>query len=198
MSENGGSLADTEPLVFDRGRDESGTEYVRMAVTLHPRTGRGDADLSHHPTLFDIPDRHVHPKQEERFEVIAGEYVVERDGTEHVLTPGDELAVPAGTPHTQRNPTDEPIRVVHEHRPPLDSPAFYESLYALAQTGGTDEEGMPGALQLAVVVDEYPDHTYRPTPPVPVQKAMFGVLAAVGRLAGYEATHTHEDVIDRT
>jgi len=197
MSDGEDAGNDTEPLVFEHREDESGESYVRMEVTLHPGTDTADADLAHHRTLFDIPDRHVHPKQEERFEVIRGEYAIERDGTEHRLTPGDELVVPAGTPHTQRNPTDDPIRVAHEHRPPLNSPAIYESFHALAQTGRTDDEGMPGLLQTAVVVDEYPDHTYRPSPAVPVQKALFGVLAAVGRLAGYEATHTHDDVVVR-
>ncbi|MFB6197003.1 MAG: cupin domain-containing protein, partial [Halobacteriaceae archaeon] len=69
--------------------------------------------------------------------------------------------------------------------------------YALAQTGRTDADGMPGLLQTAVVGDEYPDHTYRASPPVPVQKVLFSVLASVGRLAGYEGTHTHDDVVTR-
>ncbi|WP_276274263.1 cupin domain-containing protein [Haloarcula litorea] len=195
MNDGEGGVNDAEPLVFEHGMDESGEKYVRMEVTLHPGTDTANDDLAHHPTLFDVPDRHVHPKQEERFEVVTGEYAIERDGTQHTLTPGDELVVPPGTPHTQRNPTDDPIRVAHEHRPPLDSPTVYESFYALAQTGQTDDDGMPGPLQTAVVVDEYPGHTYRPSPPVPVQKALFSVLAGVGRLAGYEATHTHDDVV---
>lgn len=197
MNDSERAISDTEPLAFEHGVDESGDRYVRIEVTLHPGTDTADSSLSHHPTLFDIPERHVHPEQEERLGVIAGEYAIERDGTEHTLTPGDELVVPPGTPHAQLNPTDDPIRVVHEHRPTMESPAVYETFYALAQTGRTDDDGMPGRLQTAVVVDEFPDHTYRTSPPVPVQKLLFGALAAVGRLAGYEATHTHPDVVTR-
>ncbi|WP_255151016.1 cupin domain-containing protein [Halorarius halobius] len=197
MSEQTGGV-DADPLVVTGGTDEAGEEFVRFEVTVHPRPGAGDGGLAHERHLFDNSDPHVHPKQEERFEVVAGEYGIERDGTEHRLTPGDELTVPAGTPHRQFNPTAEPIRVVHEHRPPRESAEIFESFYALAQAGETDEKGMPGLLRTAVLVDEYPGHTYRPTPPVVVQKAMFGALAAVGRLAGYEATHAHEDVTDRT
>ena len=39
--------------------------------------------------------------------VLAGEYVVGIDGTEHVVRPGDSLLIPAGVVHWYRNEGDE-------------------------------------------------------------------------------------------
>lgn len=194
MTEEGQFVAEADPLEISRGTDDSGEPFVRFEVTIHPPLDADtDHDLSHQRHLFDNADEHVHPQQDEHMEVLAGEYGVTIEGTDHVLSAGEEITVPAGTTHSQWNATDRPIRVVHRHYPPRESAAIYESLFALAQAGATDEKGMPNPLQVAVVVDEYPGHTYRPSPSVGVQKAMFGALAVVGRVLGYEATHSRED-----
>ncbi|WP_435064861.1 hypothetical protein [Halobaculum sp. EA56] len=66
-----------------------------------------------------------------------------------------------------------------------------ESVYALAQAGKTNEEGAPGLLQSAVIFDEYPDTSvYLTVAPVFVQQAVSSALAPIGRLLGYEATHS--------
>lgn len=186
---------DVEPFAFTKRTAETDGRYVRFEATVHPSPdGTGSTvGLSHRRWLVDNPDEHRHPNQTEVAEVIAGEYRVAFDGTVHALTEGEEITIPENTPHRHWNPTDQPIRVAHEHHPARQSEALIETLYALAQSGKTDAGGMPNALQLAVINDAYPGHAYLTTLPVGVQKAAIRLLAPIGRLAGYTATHSVDD-----
>lgn len=57
------------------------------------------------------PQRHYHPGQDERFEVLAGQLTVELGSDPpRVLQPGDTLEVPLGTSHRMWNDGPEPAR----------------------------------------------------------------------------------------
>ena len=74
-----------------------------------------------------------------------------------------------------------------EFRPALNTEAFFETMYGLARDGKLDEDGVPPFLQTALISSAYEIHL--PSPPVALQKALFAVLAPVGRLAGYRAIY---------
>lgn len=189
-------LTKRDPFEFTKRPEETDGEFLRFEATVHPSaetTGTNES-LSHRRFLMDNPDEHIHPRQEEYVEVLSGEYGVAIDGTEHSLTEGEEITLPKNTPHRHWNPTRKPVRVAHEHRPPLQSEAFGEVLYTLAQAGKTDEKGIPNPLQFAVIMDEYAGHAYTTDLPIGLQKALFRVLGPIGRLAGYEAGYTREDI----
>lgn len=189
-------VTEAEPLeITERSRETSG-KFVRFETTVHPSGSGTGADLSHRRYIVDNPDEHVHPRQEETVEVLSGEYTVVFEGTEYRLTEGNGATIPRNTAHRHWNPTDRPVRVAHELRPPHETEALVETMYALAQAGRTDEKGMPNLLQLAVINDAYPDHAYTTALPIAVQKTLFAVLAPIGRLAGYEATYSREEVDD--
>ena len=59
---------------------------------------------------------------------------------------------------------------------------FFETYFSLAQDGKLDEEGSPSFWQLAVMVPYFGDEIRIPNPPWVLQKAIFGLLASVGRL----------------
>lgn len=188
-------LAELEPFeIIERGTD-SGGGYHRFEATVHPAPDAGapEVELDHERWLIDNPDEHVHPQQKEIVEVLAGEYAVEIDGTEHRLSEGDEITLPRNTPHRHWNPSAEPARVAHEQHPARDSAAFGEALYVLAQNGETDEKGIPDLLQFAVINEAYPGNAYTTEVPIPIQKAMGAVLGPVGRMAGYEADLSRDD-----
>lgn len=86
---------------------------------------------------------HVHPRQEERFEVLAGVIRVSIDGVETTLGPGDVAVVPPGTPHTWRNVDDVEAQMLVDFRPALRSEMFFETLFGLAADGKTDRKGLP-------------------------------------------------------
>lgn len=192
-------LAEADPAEITMRSEETDDEFARFEFTVHPSpdmSGQEDT-LSHRRFIMDNPDEHVHPSEEEFIEVLSGEYGVAFEGTDHILAAGDEITVPMNTAHRHWNPTDQPIRVAHEHHPAArKSEAIFETLYALAQADRTDEKGIPNLLQFAVINKAYPGHVYRTDLPISVQKLLFTLLAPIGRLAGYEATYTRDDIED--
>jgi quercetin dioxygenase-like cupin family protein len=130
---------------------------------------------------------HVHPLQEEHFEVLSGTLGVQIEDEHRILGQGEEATVPPGTPHRWYNEDDrEKARVLLELRPALNTELFFETLYGLAADGKTDEDGVPNLLQTAVALDGlHKGEIYPATPPVTLQKALFALLAPVGKLVGY-------------
>ena len=140
--------------------------------------------------LFALPQgspaaTHVHPRQEERFEVMAGTLRLSIDGVEKTVGPGDVAVVPRGTPHTWRNVGDDEAQMLVDFRPALRTEMFFETFFGLAADGKTNRNGMPNPLQLATIITEFSDEVRLASPPFVVQRILFMPLAAVGRLAGY-------------
>ena len=130
----------------------------------------------------------IHPRQEERHEVLSGTLWGRVGGQEQVFTKGQRVIGPAGVPHAWRNPSeDEERHIVSELRPPLRFETLFETAFGLARDGKTTKQGMPkNPLQLAVLVDESEGTYFIHRPPVSMQRAflaLFAVLASVGKAA---------------
>lgn len=131
---------------------------------------------------------HIHPHQDEHFEVLAGRAAFQIDGREQVLGAGETIDVPVGTTHTFRNAGDEEMRVLFEFRPALDSTErFYELYFAFAQEGRVNAKAMPGLLDIAIVWPLVSEHAVLAKPPARVQHLLFRVLAPIARVSGREA-----------
>lgn len=200
MSRELSAFADSDPFKLIDKPDDPDTDPLRFEVTLHPSLEKeqADAGLSHNRWAVDLDksDEHFHPKFEESFEVLAGEYRVEMEGTSTTLTEGDDIVLPKNVPHRHWNPADEPTRVLYEARPGLRGAELFETLYTLAQAGRTNQKGLPNLLQFAVIQDEYPGYFIRSDIPKVVQLAMAKGLAPIGRLAGYESTYSRDEIDD--
>jgi hypothetical protein len=136
-----------------------------------------------------LGNEHLHPKQEERIEVLSGALRCRIGGRERTLGPGDAVAVHPGTPHTLWNEGAEEAHALVEYRPALRTEVLFETLFGLGRDGKTDEEGSPGLLQGAVMLEEYEEEYRLVRPSPPVQKACLAVLALIGRLLGYRARY---------
>jgi len=135
---------------------------------------------------------HVHPGQEERFTVLAGAMRFIVGGQECVAQAGQEVVVPAGTPHTFGNAGPSEARFRAEDRPALQSEGFFESYFGLAQDGKMNPRtGLPSLLQLAVALHHYRREIVLARPPRLVQRVLFGLLAPIGRLLGYRAPYPY-------
>ena len=130
---------------------------------------------------------HLHLRQEERTEVVSGELSGCVAGEEVTLGPGRCVVVPAGTSHDWWNGGDEEAHVRVQFRPALEIETFFETIFGLARDGKLDGRGAPNILQGAVLLKEY--GMYLAGIPIPAQRALFAVLAPVGRLLGYEARY---------
>lgn len=195
MVDEPGDIPDMNPHVVRKGRDETDGEFVRLESTMYPEPVDAPAagDLSHEPWGLDNDFEHIHPDQTERWTVLRGELRVAVDGSEQTLTAGDEITLPADVPHRHWNPTDRPIRVAWERRPAFQTETWAESVYALAQAGKTDDEGVPNPLQIAVWIDAFPAATAYPTVvPITLQRRLASLLAPVGRFVGFDAAYSRE------
>ena len=95
---------------------------------------------------------HVHPRQDERFEVLAGDAAFDIEGSRRVLGAGNTIDVPRGTKHTFANAGEDEMRVRFEFRPALASTErFYEVYFAFAQQGRVNAKAMPDLLDIATV-----------------------------------------------
>jgi quercetin dioxygenase-like cupin family protein len=132
---------------------------------------------------------HVHPFQEERFEVLRGTVGFRLGRKKVIAGPGQRLTVPAGTRHKFWNAGDDEAHFVCEVRPALQFEQLVETMFALAAEGKTNKKGMPNPLRLAVIAREHFDTVRLPFPPALVQQFALMLGAPVGRLLGYGATY---------
>jgi quercetin dioxygenase-like cupin family protein len=168
-----------ERVVFRRTSADTKGEAVVVEVFVEPHGF--------------VAARHVHPNQEERFEILNGALEL-RLGAETVTAKaGDRVVVPAGTSHTFRNAGDATAHFVCEVRPALQFESLLETMYALAADGKTNGKGMPNPLQLAVVARAHFDTVRLPFPPARLQRLGLGIAAPLGRLLGYSATYEGSD-----
>lgn len=163
-------------LVFLKTAAETNGEALEYEIEFVPRG-------------FATRD-HVHPRQQERHEVLDGELGLVVAGRDLRLRPSDVEVVPPGTPHRVYSVGDGRVRARFESRPALESEVLLETLFALARDGKVNERGEPGLLQLAVIFRDMADLGHPTRPPLAVQKAIFAPLAALGRLRGYRARYT--------
>jgi mannose-6-phosphate isomerase-like protein (cupin superfamily) len=133
------------------------------------------------------PALHVHPHQEERFEVIRGNVEFVMGSSKVVCHPGESVVVPAGVAHTFQNAGDGEAEMFGEYRPglPEHSRRFFEVYFALARAGLTDAKGLPKIWQIAVEMPMMSDHVRLASPPWAVQRVVLWLLRPIARLLGY-------------
>jgi quercetin dioxygenase-like cupin family protein len=135
------------------------------------------------------PLAHIHPRQEERFEVLSGTLRARVKDGEQTLGVGQSLVVAPGTPHTWWNDGHEEAHVLVEFRPALHFETILETGYGLARDGKTNGKGVPNPLQLGVMFNEYQDEIYLAALPIAVQKVLWALLGNIGKLLGYKARY---------
>jgi quercetin dioxygenase-like cupin family protein len=132
---------------------------------------------------------HVHPAQEELFEVLAGELRFRIGKNTLVAKPGDRVLVPAGTPHKFENVGEQTAQFVCEVSPALGFEQLIETLFSLAADGKVSKKGMPNPLRLAVIARHHFDDVRLPFPPAWLQRLGLAFGAPLGRLLGYRPTY---------
>ncbi len=132
---------------------------------------------------------HVHPAQEERFEVLAGELEFKVGKQTIVAGPGDRILVPAGTAHRFRNTGPETAHFVCEVSPALGFEQLIETMFGLAADGKVNRKGMPNPLRLAVIARHHFGDVRLPFPPVWTQRIGLALGAPLGHLMGFRPTY---------
>jgi len=137
------------------------------------------------------PPVHIHPNSEEKFTVLKGSLDASVDGKAMRFGEGETFNVAAGVPHTWWNSSESEAHVLVQFSPASRMETFLETFYGLAKDGKTNSDGVPSFWQLAVTAPTYFDVNHLANPPLPVQKALFGVLRPIGRLLGYKSDYPY-------
>jgi quercetin dioxygenase-like cupin family protein len=164
-----------ERIVFrKRARDTDG-ELMEMNLYLGPSGV--------------VATPHVHPYQEERFEVTDGPAMFRIGTEERLVEPGETVVVPPGTPHVWWNPSDREVTTLIQFRPALDTETFFETYFGLAREGRVNKKGLPNPLQMMVLAREYHREMQLPRRQHRVLYPLTFLLAPIGRLLGYRARY---------
>jgi quercetin dioxygenase-like cupin family protein len=165
-----------ERLVFRKTSRETNGEAVVLEAFVKP-------------SGF-VAAAHVHPYQEERFQVLRGTVGFRLGRKKLVAEPGQRITVPAGTAHKFWNAGDDEVHFVCEVRPALQFEQLIETMFGLAADGKTNRKAMPNPLRLAVIARSHFDDVRLPFPPAWMQRIGLALGAPLGRLFGYQATYT--------
>jgi mannose-6-phosphate isomerase-like protein (cupin superfamily) len=160
-----------ERLVFRQTTRETGGDAVVVETYLQPNAF--------------VASAHVHPSQEERFEVLRGSVGFKVGRKKHVAGPGQRLTVPAGTPHRFWNAGDDVAQFVCEIRPAMQFESLIETMFGLAADGKTNRKGMPNPFRLAVIAQAHFDTVQLPVVPAVLQRFALALGAPLGKAFGY-------------
>jgi mannose-6-phosphate isomerase-like protein (cupin superfamily) len=128
--------------------------------------------------------QHIHPKQEERFEVVEGTMRFRMGRKRVVAGPGEVVVVPPGQKHDFANAGDEDALVRVEVQPALRMEELFETAVGLAQDGRTMMGGIPRPLDLALFVEEFGDEVQAAFPPRWLQRLVLAPLRWLARRRG--------------
>ena len=162
-----------ERLVFRRTAADSGGAVLAFDYFL--------------PAGGSVPLAHVHPRQEERFEILSGRARIRVGRRLRRATVGESVLVPRGTVHRLWNAGGDELHAVVEFRPALRTEEGFEQLFGLGRDGKLGRRGFPHPLQFAVMAKEYRDEAQFPLLPALVQRALIAPLALIGARLGYRA-----------
>jgi mannose-6-phosphate isomerase-like protein (cupin superfamily) len=130
---------------------------------------------------------HIHPFQQERFEVKTGAIRVKAGGVEALLGPGDSRTVEAGAVHAWSNAAEGSSVVLVRLTPALRSEDFFAGFCALAHSGKANSKGMPrNPLRLAVYAHQFRREAQLPATANPIVATILRAFAALGRAVGIE------------
>ena len=136
-----------------------------------------------------VPGAHVHPRQEERFEVVEGAMRFRKGLKTITARAGDTVVVPPGTVHRFENAGDGPARVRVEVEPALRMEELFETTVALAREGRTDKRGMPKPFDLALFMSAFEAEVRAPLAPAALIRALMVPLAWVARNKGLDTRY---------
>jgi mannose-6-phosphate isomerase-like protein (cupin superfamily) len=162
-----------ERIVFRTTAAESGGALVSFDYFL--------------PCGGSVPLAHVHPLQEERFEIVSGRARVRVGRRVLRASAGESVFVPPRTIHRLWNDGEDELHAVVDFRPALRTEEGFEQLFGLGKDGKLNRRGFPRPLQVAVMAKEYRNEAEFPLLPSIVQRALIAPFALLGAWLGYHA-----------
>jgi mannose-6-phosphate isomerase-like protein (cupin superfamily) len=170
-----------ERITFLKTAADTGGELLEIDLDLSPEG--------------HVPGMHVHPIQEERFEVTKGTMRFKRGRKKVIARAGDVVVVPPGMRHKFANAGGEPAAARVQVRPALRMERLFETTVSLAEEGRTTRKGLPKPLDLALFVREFDQEVRGAFPPAWAQRLALAPLAWLARRRGYDTRYVPEPAI---
>ena len=95
-----------------------------------------------------VTPAHIHPRMEERWQVVEGRVGFRVGDEELAAGPGESVTAPAGASHMNWNAGDGPALMRIEMRPALRWEEFVRQLFALASEGLEGQEAQRSVTEL--------------------------------------------------
>jgi quercetin dioxygenase-like cupin family protein len=170
---------------------ETGGRSFVMEYVNRPFAGR-----------YAVPP-HLHPTYRETFDILRGRARYRIGREERSASAGERVVLPAGAVHIHPwSESDEELHVrqTAEADPPdlrglMASLQGAITIFGLAGAGRVNARGFPPLLQLAVIAETTMPATFIAGPPRIAQRLIFGLLAGLGRAAGYRASYPEFGVL---
>jgi quercetin dioxygenase-like cupin family protein len=124
-----------------------------------------------------LPPAHVHPDQDERFEILEGSLRVVIGGAERIVHAGEVLEIPRGVPHKMTGSGDAPTRAIWQTRPALRTEEWWAALAAARDECG---DGDPPLRALAPLLRRHAPE-FQLALPRAIQRPLLWLLAAMPR-----------------
>jgi quercetin dioxygenase-like cupin family protein len=124
---------------------------------------------------------HLHPHQEERFEVVSGAVRGHVAGEPQALGAGGTSVVAPGVPHAWRNAADGETHLRVQFRPALATAEMFETVFALARAGRADACGVPRFPERLAFLAAFPDELRPAGMPAVTHRVLTRALAPFGR-----------------
>jgi len=164
-----------ERIVFRKRSRDTGGELFEMNLYLAPGGF--------------IARAHVHPNQEERFEINGAPAMFRVGDVERLYQPGEVAVVPPGVPHVWWNPSDDEVATLIQFRPALDTETFFENFFGLAAEGKVGKSGLPNPLQMVVFARDYRREMALPRREQAILGPLALLLAPLARAFGYRGRY---------
>lgn len=151
--------------------------FVRTSAETGGALAELDLELS---ATAKLAAEHIHQSQEESFEVLSGQILLNCRGESLLRGPGEVVTIPPGAPHAWAPTGGQGARVRIVFTPGAGIEEFFEEFFRCGREGRVNAKGMPSpfvAARLGLVHD-----LYLAGPPVPLQRAAFRVLVGAAKL----------------
>ena len=127
------------------------------------------------------PPPHLHPEQDEHFEVLEGELTARVDGEERTVSAGETLDIPRLRKHQMWNAGDREARVRWQTRPAGRTEQWFRSIDRLVRESGGKQ---PSPIAFAPLLDEYRDVFRLAVGPDALVRPAMSLLGKLGRARG--------------
>lgn len=141
------------------------------------------------PATMQREPEHIHPHQENRFRILAGELRFRINGEEQTFYAGDIVSIPKNVPHHFWNPGTTEAHYIQEFYPALKIDGLFDTFFTLAHEGKLNKKGAPNIFRTASIMLFYKNEIRLTRPAWGIQLFVFKLLAPFSYILGYKTRY---------